>query len=241
MKVFSLSILFVLFSSSVCAQPANPTNVDNLERTIVFVGIVHNNKVIRSGLGKIHIVQIGDSIGLGAGPSGNLGSPIDYYVGENYDPGEITYVNLSIGGWRTFQVAEIFDAAVQLSPDVIFMHVGINDITYLRTFEQAENDIELMRLKAQLAGIPIKISEVLPWRDDGLLDTRIANWNASLGAYCAEKDGVDLLICHDAMEDPLNDDRPHPDWIQSDHRHWNDTGNANLAALWFAQFVYLPE
>ena len=180
----------------------------------------------------LDIVMIGDSIARGVGGT----SPIDFYVANHYPEG-LTYVNTGIGGNNFGDVVARFDDdAINLNPRIIFVHCGTNDIVHGRTWAQVEADLNTIDQKCLTAGIPVFFAQILPRDATNQNDATVAAWNVNFAAWCTSHSRT-LLICHDVMEDPQNDERPHPDYF-NDFLHPNGTGNSVLGDAYYNSYSY---
>ncbi len=123
-----------------------------------------------------------------------------------------SYVNRGIGGQTTPQMLLRFKQdVIDLKPKVVVILAGINDIagnTGPMTLEQTRDNIIEMAQLAQLNGIRVVISSVLPafdfpWRPGMEPAEKVVLLNAMLKAFC-DQNKIIYLDYHTAMKDERN-------------------------------------
>lgn len=124
----------------------------------------------------------------------------------------------AVYGERTDQIARRLDLVLQ-GADVLVVQGGINDVVQRRPVEEAARNIEAMLERARSAGLPLVLTDVLPWNNgDEQTAADIGRLNALIRELAATM-GATLLPFHDTLADPtdpgrmrdgLTDDGDHP-------------------------------
>jgi lysophospholipase L1-like esterase len=129
------------------------------------------------------------------GPAGNpLGEPmrrVSSKLGlyfQNFGLGSSTWAgNLVVA-------AEI----AALSPKLLVIHSGVNDISQGRSWAQVEADMNAL-IDAMPGGVRVFVNEILPWSNvsDAQAAT-VREWNQRYRQWC-EANSATLIECHDAL------------------------------------------
>lgn len=184
----------------------------------------------------IHIVQLGDSIADGTN------SPMSYYVGNNYTPSTVKYVNLAVGGYRFKDIVnnKLADA-VSLNPDVVFVHCGANDIAWTYTFGSTSVQPYITAIYDAFSqrGIHIYFSEVIPRSPGTTYAAKRIAWNTALAAWVSARPYAHLIQCYSAMEDDVVSGDLEDDYDSGDGLHINSTGDQYMGGtVWYSEYAF---
>jgi len=178
--------------------------------------------------GKFVVVALGDSITAGSplwdpdrGIRVGIGSQLDqrsqyeYWAARKHP--ELAFRNCGVFGERTDQIAErLGDCAA--GADALVIQGGINDIAQGRAIGQAADDLEAMVAAGKDLGIPVALTDVLPWNNGHPgADGPIAGLNRAIERIGRDED-VPVLPFHDTLEDPARPGTMKAAWtIDGDH------------------------
>ena len=180
------------------------------------------------GRDRILVAALGDSITAGSpiwdpnpqvrgqiGPALDPKSQFEYWATRRDQ--SLAFRNCGVFGERTDQIAERLDQCAA-GADALIIQGGINDIAQGRPVKLAAADIKSMIERGLKLGLPVAVTDVLPWNNGHpQADAPIAELNRDI-ARIAEAEGVPLLPFHDTLEDPEQPGLMRPDWtIDGDH------------------------
>jgi lysophospholipase L1-like esterase len=124
----------------------------------------------------------------------------------------------AVYGERTDQIAHRLDLVLP-DADVLVVQGGINDIVQGRPPEDAARNIEAMLQRGSAAGLPLAVTDVLPWDNgDAGAAEDIVRLNELIRTLALAA-GATVLPFHDTLADPANprrmrdgstDDGDHP-------------------------------
>jgi len=189
------------------------------------------------GRGSVLVAALGDSITAGSplwdpspatraaiGPAVNPRSQYEYWAAQA-DP-RLRFRNCGVFGERTDQIVQrLYGCAA--GAGALIVQGGINDIAQAlqagpgaerRAVAAAARNLDAMVRRGKRLGIPVAITDVLPWNNGHpQADAAIAALNRRIAAI-AHRERVRLLPFHNTLEDPRNPGEMRPDWtIDGDH------------------------
>ena len=178
--------------------------------------------------GKAVVAALGDSITAGSpiwdpnpqvrtqiGPALDPKSQFEYWAAKR-DP-SLDFRNCGVFGERTDEIALRLDQCAE-GADALIIQGGINDIAQGRPVKQAAADIRSMIERGLKLGLPVAVTDVLPWNNGHpQADRPIAQLNREIGRI-AKAEGIPLLPFHDTLEDPSQPGVMRQEWtIDGDH------------------------
>jgi lysophospholipase L1-like esterase len=133
--------------------------------------------------------------GFGADPR----SSFEYWA-QREDPG-LVFRNCGVFGQRTDEIAARLGRCTE-DAEALIVQGGINDIAQGRTIAEAAANLRSMVQRGKELGIPVAITDVLPW-NNGFpgADPKIRQLNRRI-AGIADAADVPVLPFHDTLEDP---------------------------------------
>jgi lysophospholipase L1-like esterase len=138
------------------------------------------------------------------------------YWAELKDP-NLVFSNCGVFGERIDQIAARFDRCTE-DAEALIVQGGINDIAQGRPVTQAAASLREMVQRGKELGIPVAITDVLPWNNGfPAADPQIRELNRLIAAIGREED-VPVIPFHDALEDPRRPGRmAEPLTAEGDH------------------------
>ena len=178
--------------------------------------------------GRTLVAALGDSITAGSplwdpeeaiqqqlGGAADPQSQYEYWA-QRADP-SLQFRNCGVFGERTDEIAKRLDSCAS-GADALIIQGGINDIAQGRPVKAAAADLRKMVEAGKAIGLPVAITDVLPWNNGHpAADQPIAELNRMIATIAADED-VPLLPFHDTLEDPSVAGTMKADWtIDGDH------------------------
>jgi len=149
--------------------------------------------------------------GFGADPR----SSFEYWA-QKKNPG-LVFRNCGVFGQRTDEIAARLERCTE-DAEALIVQGGINDIAQGRTVAEAAANLRSMVQHGRELGIPVAITDVLPW-NNGFpgADPKIRALNRRI-ARIADAADVPVLPFHDTLEDPQRPGRmEEPLTAEGDH------------------------
>ncbi|MFN2612284.1 MAG: SGNH/GDSL hydrolase family protein [Solirubrobacterales bacterium] len=170
---------------------------------------------------RILVAALGDSITSGSpGYDPDPAARVNYGFGEDprssfeywaskKDP-NLVFRNCGVFGERTDQIAARLGDCTD-GAEALVIQGGINDIAQGRPVAEAAAELRAMVREGKDLGIPVAITDVLPWNNGfPTADPQIRELN-TLIAGIAGDEGVPILPFHDTLEDPRRPGRMRKD------------------------------
>ena len=149
-------------------------------------------------------VFLGDSITLGMTlPEDRVVGPHSWFYGLLDDTAGVVRWGGSVAenGRTTWWMADQVWTALELSPDILVVHGGTNDVSGEITPPVVVNNLERIRQAAVMVGVPLAVC-TLPPRSDPVADARVLAVNEAVRAWAADS-GVILLDTAAPLRDPV--------------------------------------
>ena len=139
--------------------------------------------------------------------------------------------NCGVFGQRTDEIAARLDECAD-GADAVLVQGGINDIAQRYDVENAAANLRAIVQEAREMGLPVAITDVLPWNNGyPTADPQIQALNLLI-AQIADEERIPLLPFHDTLEDPANPGRMKPEWT-ADGDHPSIEGYRRLGEIAF--------
>ena len=123
------------------------------------------------------------------------------YWAEKADPEGLEIRNCGVFGERTDEIAARLEECA-VDADGVIVQGGINDIAQRYDVGRAAENLRGIVQEAKALGLPVAITDVLPWNNGyPVADPQIRAMNLLIADIAAEE-RIPLLPFHDTLEDP---------------------------------------